>query len=260
MSSDGVNLAIVGLLIVMVMSVLTVAGLIFLFVVQTRANKPAPGPPDQAGEAEANAVDRSIGSVVDTLGHWLVVGSTNVDIVRNALGLHNSTRCSWGEGFARQSEHSLFISAAFQGWTLVAGRGLPNPLDDPDACFHFMTRISKEFNEAQFFCRHRAVGYHGWVRAKRGRISRAYCWGGETLWNQGTLSEAEKRVGMKCLGYGQSQDESASWAEEHPLGNTDRVPQLAAEWSFDPGSVEAEKLWASGCIMGELIPSRSHGA
>ena len=257
MSSNGINLTIAGLLILMLISVLTVAGLIFLFVLHTRTAQSSAPNSDRPRDAEDKAADRAVGSILDLLGYWLVIPSTNLDAVGQALGLHNAVRCSWSEAIARHHDDSLFISAAFRGWTLVVGRGLPNPLDDPDRCFHFMARLSHEFGEAQFFTANKALGHHGWVRARRGKVVRGYCWAGETVWNQGAMTDAERRVGMQCLGYGEPQNENASWAGELPPANSDRIPQLAAAWSFDPGSGEAEALWEAGCVMGQLIASTS---
>ena len=88
-------------------------------------------------------------------------------------------------------------------------------------------------------------------------IIRGYCWAGETVWNQGAVTEVEKRLGIESVGYGQKPTEQTNWSEERPPGNMDLVPPLAAAWSFDPNSAEAAELWESGWVMGELIPSRS---
>ncbi len=173
-------------------------------------------------------------------GQWLAIRSGNVAAVQQALGLANAQRCSWAESFADMDDQRLFIAPPLQGWILVVGPALPVPEDDIDHCFHFITRLSQQLGHVQYFSRNRALGHHAWVRAHTGRIERAYAWAGETLWNQGALSDEEKNLGMTCWPYGQTIVELDYRKLDRLMENTEKVPHLAAHWSLDPASLAAK--------------------
>jgi hypothetical protein len=108
------------------------------------------------------------------------------------------------------------------------GCDLPDPADDVDDCFKFLSGLSRKLGEVQFFSRNRAVGHHGWARLENGKVVRAYAWAGETLWNQGALTEAERNLKLRCLTYTES-SEVLGLAEREVLAlNTERVVRLAA--------------------------------
>jgi hypothetical protein len=185
---------------------------------------------------------------------WLVVKSSQVRAVQTALGLHNATPCSWGEGMSQLTPRKLFVSPPVRGWILVIGQGLPDPSDDVDHCFHFLCKLSRALGQVQFFSANRALNHHAWIRIDRGHIQRAYAWGGETLWNQGERTQAEMELGMKCLGYCE-RPPSIELGGAHS-SNAEKVMSLAARWSFDPTAV-SESMLRAGCgVAGELTQPR----
>lgn len=86
---------------------------------------------------------------------------------------------------------------------------------------------------------------------------RAYVWAGETLWNQGTPTESERELNLRCLRYAESSDVLGLSEGELLSLNTERVIRLAGTWSVDPTSVEAEAFDAKG-IAGDLLHSKFH--
>jgi len=89
----------------------------------------------------------------------------------------------------------------------------------------------------------------------RGHVFRAYAWAGETLWNQGPVTAAERDLGLICFGYG---------AEENPFAirevlaaNSGNVNRLAARWSVDPCSCSSAMLNGRG-IVGEFSQTKPH--
>jgi hypothetical protein len=131
---------------------------------------------------------------------------------------------------------------------------LPDPVDDVDRCFYFLLKLSRSLGHVQFFSLNRALNHHAWIRAHSGHIRRAYAWAGETLWNQGEPTQAEIDLAMKCLGYGelaQSVEPSDS-----PGSNTEKVMLLAARWSFDPTSVDENRLRVGLGVSGDVLHSR----
>lgn len=181
---------------------------------------------------------------------WLAVRSVSTEAVKTALGVNRAAPCSWMEGLA--GSHEFFISPRVHGgWVIVTGLGLPNPTDDVDGTFLFLTALSRKLGHVQFFYAEKFSRHHGWARLDDGCVTRAYAWTGETVWNQGSKTLPETAVGVKIFGYG---DQSATILDAE--SNFEKVPQLAARWSLDPGEVKLDSSRQSIGLAGESEPTR----
>ncbi|HYT62119.1 MAG TPA: hypothetical protein VEL06_18210 [Haliangiales bacterium] len=187
---------------------------------------------------------------------WVAVKSVRPQAVQAALGLHNPTPCSWTDGMARVSDQKLFISPPVNGWILVVGSLLPEPGEDVDACFRFLQRLSRELGEVQFFSVNRAVGHHAWARFERGRAVRGYAWAGETLWNQGHKTWAERKLGLKCYDYCEGSGRNHFAQLERGRANSERISLLASIWSLDPSSIDDSALTDAFGIAGDLSSAK----
>lgn len=186
---------------------------------------------------------------------WYAVRCDQLIEVQSALDLHNPVPCSWDEGLAGLESHKIFISAPVRGWVLILGKELPNALEDPDECFHFLRNMSRRVGRLQFFSVNRAVGHHAWAEAREGKIVRAYAWAGETVWNQGRKTNAETRLGVVCCNYGETL-EAGRFGQPSPVQmNLEKVPQLAARWSVDPAAIDEWSIRGATGIAGDLDPS-----
>src|ERR1017187_3347381 len=153
---------------------------------------------------------------------WMAVRTTDPKTVQAALGLNQSTPCSWTEGMT--GERKFFIGPPVNGWIIVTGSGLPNPSCDVDECYRFIARISGQLGQVQLFHADRILHHHAWARAENGVVMRAYAWAGETIWNQGAKTPAEIELSMKCFGHGKEPN-AASWAAvEWTAANVAKVP------------------------------------
>ena len=152
-------------------------------------------------------------------------------------------------------EDKLFISPAISGWVLVIGSGLPGPFEDVDECFRFLSDLSRKVGQVQFFSASRVVNHHAWVLMDRGRVYRAYAWAGQTLWNQGPLTAAEKELDLRCFEYGG--EPNLFVVKDDLAANSERVGQLAARWSLDPGILRCGSQNGRG-IVGALSQSKLH--
>ncbi len=189
---------------------------------------------------------------------WLAIKSRNPAAAQAALGLHNPTPCSWADGIATERDRGLFISPPIAGWILVFGPALPDPADDIDACFRLLLSASKELGEVQFFSANRVLNHHAWAIAASGRVIRAYAWAGETLWNQGQMTSAERALEMKCLDYGAREAGFSFDAGPPTPTNAEKVPTLAGRWSIDPTSIDEKALRHGSGIAGDLSSFRPH--
>ena len=195
-------------------------------------------------------------SVLHCPNRWVAIRSTNPQAVQAALGLHNPTPCSWMDGMARVSDEKLFISPPVNGWVLVVGSLLPEPSEDVDACFRFLQRLSRELGEVQFFSVNRAVGHHAWARFECGRALRGYAWAGETIWNQGHKTWAERKLALRCYDYCEGDGRSHFAQLERSRANADKVLLLASIWSLDPSSIDDSVLTDALGIAGDLSRAR----
>jgi hypothetical protein len=183
---------------------------------------------------------------------WLAVQSRNLVAVQFALGLHNAKPCSWLRGLA--GDEKLFIAPPVKGWILVMGSGLPDPSDDVDACYRFLTALSRKLGHVQFFSASRVLQHHAWVQADGGRVLRAYAWAGKTLWQQGRLTPAEKELDLRCFDYNENPESGAYGQTDVISTNVEKVPLLAARWSLDPAHIDGRRLEREQGIAGD--PSR----
>ena len=175
---------------------------------------------------------------------WVAVRSVSPEAVKLALGLGRSTPCSWAEGIG--GSHEFFISPRVNDWVILTGLGLPHPSDDVDACFLFLTALSRKLGHVQFFQADRLLQHHAWARIDDGCVTRAYAWAGETLWNQGAKTLPETDLHLKCFNYG----EDTATIGEVEL-NFEKVPALAARWSLDPAEVKSSSIRQPTGIAGE---------
>jgi hypothetical protein len=148
---------------------------------------------------------------------WLAVRALEPDGVRAVL----------------PDKDEFFISPRVNGWVIVTGPGLPDPGDDVDGCFRFLTFVSRKLGHIQFFHAEKFSTDHAWARLDDGCVTRAYAWAGETIWNQGEKTLAENALALNCSGYGD--DSAGIWAaKENAAANVEKIPLLAARWSVDP--------------------------
>lgn len=255
MTPDVTSQVTAGLLILTLASVLLIALVLTLFAIsyvkrsRNLVKKIASRGPTRVTTCYPTAL-------VETPSRWLVVRGSSVPAVAKALQLHNASPCSWGEGMVNAEEHGLFIAPPVKGWILVVGQAVPDPADDVDECFRFISKLSAVFGQVQFFSANRALNHHAWAKANDGRIVRAYAWAGETLWNQGKATSVEAELEMRCYDYGETIESAAISITGSPASNTEKIGVLAARWSFDPMAVDPTTLPAEEGLAGHLIPSR----
>ena len=211
-----------------------------------------------AGRPSPQRERRALHSIYGIPERWLAIRSSNLPLVQSTLGLHNATPCSWEDGLSAVQDKKLFISPPIGGWILVIGSHLPDAAEDVDACFHFVTALSRKLGQVQYFSVNRALNHHGWAQAAEGRVTRAYAWAGTTLWNQGEPTKAETDLGITCLDYGASADRTDFDRSDPIAVNTERVPLLASRWSIDPSSVDARLVKEHRGVTGQLSRSKTH--
>jgi hypothetical protein len=168
---------------------------------------------------------------------WLAVQHPDAAGVFATLGLNHPQPGHWNT--CEPGSGRMFVSVPINGWTLVAGDGIPDPFDDVDRTYKFLVNLSTALGHVQLFALDPIFNFHAWARLESGRVIRAYAWAGRTLWNQGHRTLPEQRLGLNCLAYGEEVD-AFDWPTRDRLAeNLSRLPFLAAQWSLDPAELEA---------------------
>ena len=193
-------------------------------------------------------------SLFDQPARWLAIRGHDPEFIQETLGIQNAVRCSWEEGLSELREQKLFIAPTVGGWILVIGQSLPDPAEDVDKCFHLLSAWSRELGHLQFFSANRILNHHAWAIVDQGAVFRAYAWAGETLWNQGPLTAAEKELNLRCLEYGAAR--SLLGQKEPFISNTEKVCRLAARWSLDPNVLSDRLSYNRRGIVGHLSQFR----
>ena len=175
---------------------------------------------------------------------WLAIRAVSPEAVKMTLGLNHAAPCSWAEGLA--GAHEFFISPRVNGWVIVTGLALPNPTEDVDATFLFLTGLSRQLGHVQYFYASRLFHHHAWARLDDGCVTRAYAWTGETVWQQGVETLPEIKTDVKLFAYG---DYTATLLDAEM--NFEKVPQLAARWSLDPARVKLNSFRQATGSAGE---------
>lgn len=252
-SPDITSQVATGLLLATLISVIAVAAGFAVLGAKHAARHKAQNSPESPIQ-KRNETDRSATTrtpLFDIPCRWLAIQSRNLDGVLSALKLNNVTPCSWDEGIARLTGHNLYVSPPIRGWVLVFGKGLPDPSEEIDDCFHMVHRLSHELGHVQFFSANQSVNHHAWVRAKDGQIERAYAWAGETLWNQGKLTKIEKDLELTCFDYLETPEHQPFDLLKPNSPNSGRIHMLAAMWSLDPAAINEGPLPAKFGFAGD---------
>ncbi len=241
-------------LILALLFVLLVGALFVVALIRWRRHQS--GFPAHLEDATETAASRDLlhntpGFALKRAHSWLAIRGANAPAVLSALALHDPKPCSWSEGLLGDSDQRLFVSPLVAGWILVIGPALPDPADDVDASFRFISDLSRKVGHVQFFHVNAMLDHHAWVRADAGKISRAYAWAGKTLWNQGQPTPAEQALGMKCLDYGETAEPVLFTRPETEIGNSEKVHLLAARWSLDPAEIDGRFLARERGIAGD---------
>lgn len=181
---------------------------------------------------------------------WLAIRSSNTSLVRELLGVAEEVAVPWSEALSRAREASLFVSGPVDGWTLVVGGRLVDPVGDIDALYRSLHRLSRELGEVHFYSADRVLHFHSWARFDDGRATRAYSWAGETQWNEGRPTLEERLLGLRCRAYCE-EAEPVRFGEVAPeVHNTERVVLLARRWSVDPVAA-SERLLHQEAVRSE---------
>lgn len=202
----------------------------------------------------ANAIDQTVPDHPIGFGYksmWYAIKTEDKHKVANLLDIKNIEPCNWQVGIQMAYGGSVFVTPAIDGWTLVCSTELP--AGDSEASVNTvkknLVKLSSAFGEAQFFCTHRVVEFHCWMKAKDGKVERVYSYLGESGQNitvEGEPTEFEKKFNLANTFSEAAKDESYFEREDLVWADESLVMQVASNWSVDPSNLEERSDLESG--------------
>ena len=200
-------------------------------------------------ETKAETVDQTIPDSAIGFGYkfiWLAVRTNDQQKLIDLLKIKNISKCNWKVGIDKAYKGSVFITPTIDGWTLVCGLGLPagDTKESITDVKQILQTLSKEFSEAQFFCTHRVVEYHCWIKATKGQITRVYSYLGERGENiiiEGEPTEFEKKYKLVNTFSNEAKDEKYFDREDLVIPDEEFLMKVAEHWSIDPTQLENRK-------------------
>jgi hypothetical protein len=181
---------------------------------------------------------------------WLTIRSTDPNAVMRALSLADPAEATWRAGIDAAygdayrivlSRSRVFVSPPVNGWIFVVGQWTMGDGDDPGSIEQLITRLSKEFGEAQAFATYRVIEYHHWMRAKSGDLERSFAYLGESgqvLRDEGEPTSAELDIGWQRWPeddeFPYEPGDSSTSEEARWRPNEEDVMTIAGHWSINP--------------------------
>jgi hypothetical protein len=191
---------------------------------------------------------------------WIAVRTRDTARLIEVLKLHNAQSVSWSDGigsiYAEPADlDEVFVSPPIDGWSFVAGLGLPHPMSNAfaDNCTPVLTELSREFGQVQYYVSFPALEYFGWATLNHGELLRAFAIGHEgVLWNRGAVSDAERA--LNC-GLFDMRDVASYGEQPGARGLSERhVLALAERWSLDPSTLDGRGDLEPGIGYVALVP------
>lgn len=175
---------------------------------------------------------------------WLAVKTSDKDKIIEINNYKTIGNCNWETGVKKAYEGAIFITPSINQWTLVCGLGLTidgGSLNEINQIKQNLIKLSLEFGEAQYFCTHRVVEYHCWIKAVNGTIIRAYSFlgeKGETIINEGEPTEVEQKYNLINTFSEESKEEGYFDREDIYFPDETTVMEIAKSWSINPCILE----------------------
>lgn len=177
---------------------------------------------------------------------WFAIKTGNQQLVANIIGLKSPKQSNWKSGIDNAYDGAIFITPTIDSWTLVVGWGLPSgdTKESLEIVKQLVKDLSKEFGEAYFFCTHRVVEYHCWLKSTNGKIDRLYSYLGESGENIAILGEpTDVEKPYKLIDtFSEEAKQEIYWEQEDlTIPDEELVIKIAGVWSIDPTTLEGRR-------------------
>lgn len=170
---------------------------------------------------------------------WFAVKTDNQHQVAELIEVNDPKQSNWKSGIDNAYDKSIFITPTIDGWTLAVGWGLPlgDSKEGLEKVKGLLKILSREFGEAQFYCTHRVVEYHCWIKSTNGNIERLYSYLGESGENidiSGDPTEIEKTLKLIDTFSEEAKQDDYWDRDDLTYPDEELVMKIAGDWSIDP--------------------------
>lgn len=174
---------------------------------------------------------------------WFAIKSDDKEKIAELLKLIIIGACNWEIGIQRAYELDVYITPKIGDWTLVYGTGLLKDYSDQNInnIKSVLRKLSKEFGEAQYFCTHRVVEYHCWMKAINGEVERIYSYlgeSGENILIEGKPSNIETQFNLINTFSEEAKEENYFNREDIIIPDETLLMEIANNWSVNPSELE----------------------
>jgi hypothetical protein len=179
---------------------------------------------------------------------WLAVETTDIAAVASVLNLRQLREAKWADGIVAAYRSAVFVTPPLDRWTLAVGTPLL-PREKIEAVVKpLVEELSRQFQDAQYFCTHQPTESHAWARAQNGQLVRGYGWfGRQCVWNEGPETEQERSLRFRFTAAPSEPDRGAGPS----VPNEICVFRLASLWSINPKTLEAQSAKPALGLLGD---------
>ena len=190
---------------------------------------------------------------------WFAVRSKDRDAVAKALELQEAQEVNWQHGVHHANEYNeylIFVVPPVNGWVLAMGTPVVFEMDD--YATERITKLSREFGEAQCFGSVKTSSAYTWARAMNGVLVRHFYDADGNHKEIGEYTEEEKTLGAKFSDSSSAEAlEPDYWQRKDIVGVEEQtVLQVAGLWSVDPMKLGEMGLAPAYGLLGK--PSASY--
>jgi hypothetical protein len=190
---------------------------------------------------------------------WFAIRSKDSDAVAKALELQIAQEVNWQYGVHHAYEYNeylIFVAPPVNGWVLAMGTPVVFEIDDYAA--ERITKLSRQFGEAQCFGSVRTSNCYSWALARDGVLVRHFYDADGNHRETGEYTQEEKTLGGKLSDSSSAEMmEPGYWERTDIVGVEEQtVLQIAGLWSVDPMKLGEMGLAAAYGLLGK--PSASY--
>jgi hypothetical protein len=118
-----------------------------------------------------------------------------------------------------------------------------------------LQRLSRDFGEAQYFVNYRVSSGYGWVRARSGKVERAWVYfDGEQLWKAGPITKEEVALDVDYAPrpFPPGKRKMPRETVDQYIPDEDDVVKVAGAWSINPETLDESIVTNPTGVLAQL--------
>jgi hypothetical protein len=192
---------------------------------------------------------------------WFAIKTNDHKKLEEILGIKNIKKTNWETGIEHSHEKGVFITPNIGEWIIVTGCSLPSADSkiNIEQIVAILNTLSNEFGDAHYFCTHRVVELHAWVKSINGQIQRVYSYVGESGENiviKGNPTTIEKQYLLINTFSPESKRNDYYDNEDLVYPDEELVMKIAENWSVNPTTIDNRTDIKGSGSIGKWVPKQ----